>query len=455
MTNSRIFSIFYYELTELEIQLRDYCQKVRVHTQLSGAHIILPCGTSLAIRAYYPHDLERIRVDDLDDLPSFLEHFQCIVVFFIMPFATQQAMMGNRDSFMRRAFDLLDHWQPPKNEQQKNPPRMVMITDTRDAVFYIMQMVDAMQPEKTKLRNEYFLRKQKQQFCLLPQLPDENFIADHIGNAVMEWAKLLDISADDIRLVFMSVKTVGALASMDNDTMANIPVDKSILLRLRNFFTGAEMNDSQVAVANGPFDTNPLSFLEQQREYGINNDQTFPGAIVSPYDPPAYNTMGNGLTGYSTGTNASSSGLMDNAMAVPPSARTPHRYGTPAYSRPPFQELHPPQNQYAPSYMEHMQQVQYDIHAQPQYSYGPPPSRATLLPQPWMQSNGIPYQGGSIPYQHPHGHLNHPPARFQTPSQYPRSSSAPWGSSVSSHRRFANTPYPNGHRTPNTRNGPR
>lgn len=444
--------------SELEIQLRDYCEKVRVHTQLSGAHIIVPCGTSLAVRAYYPHDLERIHADALDDLPVFLEHFQTIVVFFIMPFAAQQAVMGDRNSFVRRAFDLIDTWQDPKNEHHKNPPRMAMVNDTRDAVFYLMQMVDAMRPEKTKLRQEYFLRKQKQHLCLLPQVPDKNVLSDHIGNAVMEWGKLWDISADDIRLVFMSVKTIGSLATMDEETMAKIPVDKGILLRLRNFFAGKRVNEYQVAGTKEAFDTNSHTMFEQHRESAIDQ-QTFPAPVVSPHDLPTY-MIGNGQSDYATAMNATRNGSMDASMAVHPPSRTPQRYDTQCYSYPPYQALHP-QSRCSQPYVEHMRHPPYQVNVPP--PYGRPPSHHTFVPQsPWMQpSNEFPYRGPSTPYQYPHHdeHFYHPSGSFQTPSQsqpqHPRNFSAPWGSSVSSRGRPAHSLRPTGYGPPNIRNGPR
>jgi hypothetical protein len=446
---SIVFSIL--SSTELEIQLRDYCEKMRVHTRLSGAHIILPCKTSLAIRAYYPHDLECIKEDDLDGLRDFLEHFQTIVVFFVMPFATQQVVMADRKSFARRALDLLDTWHDSKIEQNKNPPRMMMVNDTRDAVFYLMQMVDAMRPEKTKLRQEYFLRKQRQHLCLLPQLPEPNVLSDHIGNAVMEWAKLLDISPDDIRLIFMSVKSIGALATMDQDTMANIPVDKSVLLRLQSIFTGTSMIETLFTEV--PFDTNSQSMSEQHQESALEN-QAFSAAGVSPHDPAAY-AVGLQHRDYATAMQPpriTEDGSMHASMAFHPPSQTPLRYDRPAYQRPPYQTPYP-KRRYPQPYAEPMQQPPYQVNVPP---YGHPTVLSSFTPQtPWMPPSDFAYRGVSTQHpQYPNEHYYHPSGHIQTPlRQRPRHSSAPWGMSVPS-RRVAPSLPPHGYDTPHVRYGP-
>ncbi|GAX13248.1 hypothetical protein FisN_17Hh185 [Fistulifera solaris] len=436
--------------SELEIQLRDYCEKMRVHTRLSGAHIILPCGTSLAVRAYYPHDLDGIKEDDLDGLPDFLEHFQTIVVFFVMPFATQQMVMADRSSFVRRAFDLLDTWHDSKNEQNKNPPRMMMVNDTCAAVFYLMQMVDAMRPEKTKLRQEYFHRKQKQHLCLLPQLPEPNVLSDHIGNAVMEWAKFMDISPDDIRLIFMSVKSIGALATMDHDTMANIPVDKSVLLRLQSFFAGIPVNESDCAGV--PFDTNSQFMFDQHQDSAMEI-QEFPANAVSPQNPAAH-AVGIQQRDYATAMQPSKITGNDPmpSMAFLPPSQTPHRYDRPAYQHPPYQTPYP-RSRYPQPHATQMQPPPFQGSVAP---YGHPPVLHSFLPQtPWMAPPNFAYRGVSTPQpQYPSEHVYHPSGHFQTPSQQrPRRSSAPWGMSVPS-RRVAPSLPPYGYGTPQARCGP-
>ncbi|GAX11907.1 hypothetical protein FisN_17Lh185 [Fistulifera solaris] len=437
--------------SELEIQLRDYCEKMRVHTRLSGAHIILPCGTSLAIRAYYLHDLECIKEDDLDGLPDFLEHFQTIVVFFVMPFATQQEAMADCSSFVRRALDLLDTWHDSKNEQNKNPPRMMMVNDTHDAVFYLMQMVDAMRPEKTKLRQEYYHRKQKQHLCLLPQLPEPNVLSDHIGNAVMEWAKLLDVSPDDIRLIFISVKSIRALATMDHDTMANIPVDKSVLLRLQSFFGGTPMNETHFAGVS--FDKNSQSIFEQHQGSAMEN-QEFPADAVSPHNPAAYavSTQQRDYTTAMQPSKITGNDSISMAFHPPSQTSTSHRYERPAYQRPPHQTPYP-RSRYLQPNADKMQQSPFQVNVplcgHPPVHYSFPP------PTPWLAPREFAYRDVTTPQpQYPNEHYYHPSGPFQTPSQQlPRHSSAPWGMSVPS-RRVARSIPQHGYGSPQVRYGP-
>jgi hypothetical protein len=89
--------------------LRSHCQKLRVVEKLSGAHLLIPSESSLAVRAYFPCDLEEHSVvsdcksDDFDNLHAFLNSFKLALVLFILPLDKQREQLDNPSSFFHRA----------------------------------------------------------------------------------------------------------------------------------------------------------------------------------------------------------------------------------------------------------------------------------------------------------------------------------------------------------------
>jgi hypothetical protein len=90
--------------------IRSHCQKLRVVEKLSGAHLLIPSESSLAVRAYFPCDLEDHSVasgycksDDFDNLHAFLNSFKLALVLFILPLDKQREQLDNPSSFLHRA----------------------------------------------------------------------------------------------------------------------------------------------------------------------------------------------------------------------------------------------------------------------------------------------------------------------------------------------------------------
>jgi hypothetical protein len=101
--------------------LRPHCQKLRVVEKISGAHLMFPSESSLAVRVYFPCDLEDLLLlparkkkkdngndndanDDFDNLFSFLKSFRLALVLFILPQNKQrQEQLDNPSSYFHRA----------------------------------------------------------------------------------------------------------------------------------------------------------------------------------------------------------------------------------------------------------------------------------------------------------------------------------------------------------------
>jgi len=116
--------------TELELQMRKVSKRLRVVERLSGgAHLLLPSHSSIAVRTYYPRDVERLdeTIDwkvaiealsqgrlpegDSDNIAGFRDGFQFPFVFFVQP--TTAEYLDRAGSFIHRAQMIM-------NEQNKN-----------------------------------------------------------------------------------------------------------------------------------------------------------------------------------------------------------------------------------------------------------------------------------------------------------------------------------------------
>jgi hypothetical protein len=138
---------------EIERELRNLCPKVRVVEKLSGAHLKVAAedSSSLAVRIYYPSDIERLEehlqkeglvteenlqerlekfrsgstedeCGDVDGLVTFKKNFKCTVVILILPEGSLDQLMRS-DSFlhrvqriMRRSLSPADAVRAPKHE---------------------------------------------------------------------------------------------------------------------------------------------------------------------------------------------------------------------------------------------------------------------------------------------------------------------------------------------------
>jgi hypothetical protein len=93
-----------------------------------GAHLLIPSDGTIAVRAYYPTDLQRLNnsddwkekieawnqgriLDDVENLASFRDSFQFPFVFFVLP--SSESVSENLDqagSFIHQAQMLMNGW---------------------------------------------------------------------------------------------------------------------------------------------------------------------------------------------------------------------------------------------------------------------------------------------------------------------------------------------------------
>ena len=96
--------------------MREHCKKLRVVEKLSGAHLLFPAESSLAVRAYFPCDLQELsptrKVDlhewpscdeDFDRLKAFINSFKLSVILFVLPSEQQRQQLDDIHSLFHRA----------------------------------------------------------------------------------------------------------------------------------------------------------------------------------------------------------------------------------------------------------------------------------------------------------------------------------------------------------------
>ena len=117
--------------SELELQMRKLSKRIRVVEKLSGgAHLLLPSESSIAVRTYYPSDLQKLNKavdwkakfaawnhdgpqlgEDPENLAGFRDSFQFPFVFFVLPsFQSTAENIDHAGSFLHQAQIIMNGW---------------------------------------------------------------------------------------------------------------------------------------------------------------------------------------------------------------------------------------------------------------------------------------------------------------------------------------------------------
>ena len=263
-------------MLELEIRLRDHCQKIRIHTQLSGAHIIFPQEQGLAIRIYYhpptPNTDDNSTMEDPDGILNFCYTFQWSMVLFVLPdiFATEPNEMHQ---FMQESMQLLDQPIPTNVTNQKyhhsRPPRFLVVSNTEQAIAAIMECADAITPSRCALRAKYIENVRHEHYVpndidyqsstdtehTSATLPvdaniNEKAVAEHYGKAVREWCDRANVPDGEADVILHVLPTLHQLVHAVTDNHANnsnglnsVPIEENTKRKLRYFFTARDGDD--------------------------------------------------------------------------------------------------------------------------------------------------------------------------------------------------------------------
>ena len=261
--------------SELEVYLRSHCRKMKVNTRLSGAHMIVQNSDgapSISVRCYYPLDLERLEQQQKrrgiqsdiktgfdDGLAEFVRHFQWTVVFFILPSDLQKTSLGDGSSFLRRSMHFLDDWSLEQHQQSlkttKNPPRIVVLQRTPEAVQYLTCMADALKPAKQKLRSDFFQKQQRVNYCCPNSNNNNEHAAARAAEALRQLADRLGLAAGEADLLMRVLGRSGkknnlsSIVAADAQALEHVPMEESAKKSLLAFFeTGATLRSMEEEV---------------------------------------------------------------------------------------------------------------------------------------------------------------------------------------------------------------
>jgi hypothetical protein len=238
------------------MQLRDECQKIRVHASLSGAHMIFPQEHGLAIRIYYSNDdsiIETIHDDNSEDIDGILEFchkFQWSSVIFVV---SDPAVLNDMDSFVQRAMQLIDHPVPPG----KAPPRFIVVSNTEQAILAIKECAETIAPERCELRAKFIDKIRTANFCpkeagdmngsstTIASGPEEEYAYDvaaaqHVQMALREWGHRNGLPDGESDVLLRAIPNLGQLVSVNDDALGMIPVDGSTKQKWRQFLSSPD-----------------------------------------------------------------------------------------------------------------------------------------------------------------------------------------------------------------------
>jgi hypothetical protein len=244
-------------LADLEVGLRAHCQKLRVIEKLSGgAHLLFPGESSLAVRTYYPSDLEALQAaeiphsrtmdddlegtcpDDLVGLGAFQSAFRTTVVFFVLPRDVLTQQLDNPDSFLHRANRVLH---AASSGASSTTCSILTVPDTAAAITALISIADAMLPAKRALRRE-FVERQRLAYFLpqdvsgFPHPSADSRAASHAATAFREWAQQFEFPAGEADVLLSLLGTLENVVTGNDQSLAIAPVEARSKEMLHAFF---------------------------------------------------------------------------------------------------------------------------------------------------------------------------------------------------------------------------
>ncbi|KAG7347372.1 hypothetical protein IV203_016077 [Nitzschia inconspicua] len=162
--------------SDLEREFRSVSDRVKVVTKhkLSGAHFHC-VKERLAIRAYYPCDLEALPPlskdgkNDFDGLNGFLRSFQLAIVLFVLPV--------HEPIFQQQLSDITLHFHRAQRlvgnltmESADKNMRVLLVPDTQSAMENLISIANSVTPHVKEKKRDYFLRLHEK-FLVPRQVP--------------------------------------------------------------------------------------------------------------------------------------------------------------------------------------------------------------------------------------------------------------------------------------------
>jgi len=286
--------------SDLEFMLRSHCQKLRVVEKLSGAHLLIPSESSLAIRAYFSCDLEDLarrqtevannedENDDFDGLKAFMSSFKLVVVLFIIPgFEKQREQLDDDSSFFHRAQRLVRSLTSVTAKEQGNTDktaRVSLVPDSNSAVSTLVSISNAM--KKKELKEAYFERQREEVF--LPQestniVPSTSAAAaaKYVARTFRQWAERFELPPGEADVLMSMLGSLGEITVADSNVLDSLPIDSRSKMLLQSFF-GSQRKTTKLppkpqCVRNMSANAGAFSYYHQHHQHHFvpsENSQT-------------------------------------------------------------------------------------------------------------------------------------------------------------------------------------
>jgi len=221
-----------------------------------GAHVLFPGSeTTIAVKMYYPEQLNHLELSspktdlieswnrgkipmrgNMDDLKIFRDAFKYPVVFFILPPSPlMEQQLSRSDSFFHLTQVVMNDAQRDGNIERN--PKTFLVPTTKAVIETVLIMIDALQPERRKLRDDYFTYTRALNF--LPDVKghiDQSLIARQVADKVHKLSIHLGFAPGEAEILMNHLGCLHKIATADYQDLRGIPIHDSSKNKLQEFF---------------------------------------------------------------------------------------------------------------------------------------------------------------------------------------------------------------------------
>lgn len=205
---------------------------MRIHKDLSGAHMIFPQEQGLALRIYYPSDCTRLdEGEGTDEIEMFAQRFQKALTMFVVNDSSQ---LGG--SFISRVMGLTKS----KPSRNRHPPRLFVVTDTAQAIDTLFFFAETIGQKRTSMRSNYYQKVRHDLFLHEADAPPGGPELSTAVSSLHVLAERLNLPEGEVEILLRVFGNLGALFSVQPSQLENVPIDKQSKRLLLELFRGID-----------------------------------------------------------------------------------------------------------------------------------------------------------------------------------------------------------------------
>ena len=241
-----------------------------VRERLTGAHFVFPGEPSLAVRVYYPINIQaqekasskvdnittrqalKLRAvhepsvanesaNDIDGIRTFCMSFKFSLILFVLPRDYLKEQLERMESFTSRVMHLVEE------SCVDSETKVIVVENTEQAISAICSVADFLSPAKSKLKGRFLERQQQ---------------VDLVQTAVTAFRDLgkdLGLVAGETELLMRLFGSLENIASASEAALQNTPCETHSKQALWNFFNGSASSYGaddckEMITPEGPYD---------------------------------------------------------------------------------------------------------------------------------------------------------------------------------------------------------